>query len=414
VTTELHEIGEIPSPHMTPRRMYASVIRRERYGAPSTAFRTEVVDVPPIGPDQVLVMVMAAGVNYNNVWAALGSPVDVIGQRQKNGQPEDYHIGGSDASGVVWAVGSRVRTVAAGNHVIVSSCQWDESAADIRLGADPIASTTQSVWGYESNYGSFAQFTAVYEYQCHPKPPHLSWEEAAAFLLTGATAYRQLRGWPPHTVQPGDPVLIWGGAGGLGCMAIQLAALFGGIPIAVVSSGDRAEFCLGLGAKGVIDRTEFDHWGPLPDPDHPDATARWTAGVRAFGKRIWEAVGERRGPRIVFEHPGQDTMPTSMYVCDNAGMVVICGATSGYQAQVDLRFLWMRQKRLQGSHYANLRQCRAVVHLVGTGRVDPCLSWTGRFEQTGEAHQMLCDNQQPPGNLAVLVNAPAPGMTELR
>src|SRR5256885_1839965 len=83
------------------------------------------------------------------------------------------------------------------------------AAADIRLGADPMTSATQSVWGYEENFGSFSQFAVVDEYQCHPKPERLTWEEAACFLLTGATAYRQLCGWPPNTLKPGDPVLIW-------------------------------------------------------------------------------------------------------------------------------------------------------------------------------------------------------------
>jgi crotonyl-CoA carboxylase/reductase len=223
---------------------------------------------------------------------------------------------------------------------------------------------TQRVW---DNYGFFAQFTVVADYQCLPKPANLTWEEAAAFLVTGATAYRQLTGWPPNTVQPGDPVLIWGGAGGLGSMAIQIVRLLGGVPVAVVSTAEKAEFCRELGAFTLL-RNEFDHWGRVPDIGDEAAFAQWLAGVRAFGRRFWEVLGERRAPRIVLEHPGRDTLPTSMYLCDTAGMVVICGATTGFLADIDLRFLWMRQKRLQGSHFANLRQCQSVVHLAQTGR----------------------------------------------
>ncbi|MDT3399392.1 crotonyl-CoA carboxylase/reductase [Streptomyces sp. B1866] len=405
----LYELGEIPPLGEVPQRMYASVIRRERYGRPVDAFRTEVVDVPPVGRGQVLVMMMAAGVNYNNAWAALGRPLDVIKARQRRGECEDFHIGGSDGSGVVWAVGEGVAQVKVGDEVVLSGCQWDESAADIRLGADPMTSVTQRVWGYESNFGAFAQFSVVDEYQCHPKPARLTWEEAACFMVTGATAYRQLCGWPPHTVRPGDPVLIWGGAGGLGSMAIQIVDLLGGVPIAVVSNEERGEYCLRLGARGYLLRGDYTHWGRLPDIDDEAATSAWTSEVRRFGKRFWEILGERRAPRIVLEHSGQDTIPTSMYLCDTAGMVVICGGTTGYHADVDLRFLWMRQKRLQGSHFANSQQCRAVANLAGTGRLDPCLSWTGTFEELGAAHQMMRDNQHPPGNMAVLVNAPARG-----
>ncbi|MGK5546427.1 crotonyl-CoA carboxylase/reductase [Streptomyces sp. URMC 127] len=413
MTKALYEIGEIPPLGVVPPRMYASVIRQNRFGEPKQAFRTEVVDTPVAGRGQVLVYVMAAGINYNNVWSSLGRPVDVIGMRQRQGETEDFHIGGSEASGVVWAVGEGVRNVKVGDHVLVTSGQWDETAADIRMGADPLVSESTKAWGYETNYGSFAQFCRVEEYQCHPKPADLSWEKSAAFLLTGPTAYRQLFGWQGNTVRPGDPVLIWGGAGGLGSMAIQLVRLAGGIPIAVVSDEDRAAYCRALGAEGTVNRRDFDHWGRLPDTGDAEASARFLRGARGVGKKIWEILGERKSPRIVLEHSGQDTLPTSMYLCDNAGMVVICGGTSGYNGDVDLRHLWMRSKRLQGSHYANARECREVINLVGAGMLDPCLSACEGFEDIGRMHQMMHDNVHPSGNMAVLVNAPRRGETTL-
>ena len=407
MSADLYELGDAPPLGEVPKRMYASVIRPERYGRPVDAFRTEVVDVPTPGRGQVLINVMAAGVNYNNVWAALGDPLDVVAARRKRGAVEDFHIGGSDASGIVWAVGEDVRGVAVGDEVVVLGVMWDESAEDIRLGADPCTSSSQTVYGYEENYGSFAQFTVVDAYQCHPKPARLSWAEAACYMATGATAYRQLFGWHPHTVRPGDPVLIWGGAGGLGCMAIQLVRQAGGIPVAVVSSDERGEYCVRLGAKGYVNRNDFDHWGRLPDTADDRAMARWLAGARAFGRAFWEVLGERRAPRVVLEHSGAATVPTSMYLCDSAGMVVICGGTTGYNGDVDLRFLWMRQKRLQGSHVASAREAREVTTLIDQGLVDPCLSLTLGFEDIGTAHQLMHDNEHPAGNMAVLVNAPA-------
>lgn len=405
MTTDHVELGVRPPLGEVPAQMYASVIRPERYGPPEKAFAVELVDTPPVGRGQVLVYVMAAGINYNNVWASLGYPVDVVSARQKAGATEDFHIGGSEGSGIVWAVGEGVTSVSVGDEVVMSSGVWDESAEDLRMGFDSTASTTFRAWGYETNYGSFAQFALVKDLQCHPKPAGLSWEESASFLLTGPTAYRQLTGWNPNVVEPGDPVLIWGGAGGLGSMAIQIARHRGGIPIAVVSDDDRGKRCMDLGAKGYINRTEFDHWGRLPDTRDTEAMARWTQGARAFGRKFWEVLGERKSPRVVLEHTGQDTIPTSMYLCDTAGMVVICGGTSGYNADVDLRYMWMRQKRLQGSHYASPRQCRQVIQLASDGVLDPCLSWTGDFSDVGTAHQMLYENRHPYGNMAVRVNA---------
>ena len=211
---EIYRPGEMPPPGYVPERMHASLIREERFGEPRDAFQIEEVAVPEVGPKQVLVWVMAAGTNYNNVWAALGAPVNVIGARQRQGASEDFHIGGSDASGVVWAIGEEVTNVSVGDHVVLSCGMWDEDAPDIVAGADPITSSSNKIWGYEENWGSFAQFALVDYYQCFPKPPQLTWEAAAAYMLVGATAWRMLQGWPPHTVQEGDAVLVWGGAGG--------------------------------------------------------------------------------------------------------------------------------------------------------------------------------------------------------
>ncbi|MFJ3928929.1 crotonyl-CoA carboxylase/reductase [Streptomyces sp. NPDC090029] len=409
-TRSLYDVGDLPPLGTVPRQMYASVIRPERYGRPEDAFRTEVVDVPEVPPGFVLVAVMAAGINYNNVWAALGHPVDVVAARGRQGDTTGFHIGGSEASGIVWKVGDGVKSVSVGEHVVLSGCRWDEDDPEVRLGPDPMLASSQRVWGYELNWGSFAQFTLVAEFQCHPKPRRYTWEEASCFMLSGATAYRQLTGWHPNTVQPGDPVLVWGGSGGLGSMAIQLVTQLGGRAIAVVSSADRAEHCKRLGAVGVIDRTRFGHWGREPSADSPERAA-WTEGVRAFGRAIWEVLGERASPKIVFEHPGGDTLPTSLYVCAPGGMVVVCGATSGYAADVDLRILWMRQKRLQGSHFANLRQCRAVTTLADMGQLDPVLGRTYAFEEIGLAHQHMRDGAQAAGNLAALVGAREPGST---
>ena len=115
--------------------------------------------MPELGPRDVLVYVMAAGVNYNNVWAAMGIPIDVIKTRQKKGEKEDFHIGGSDASGVVWAVGKDVTNVKVGDEVVVHCGMWEPDDPWVVAGKDPMFAPTQKIWGYESNWGSFAQFT---------------------------------------------------------------------------------------------------------------------------------------------------------------------------------------------------------------------------------------------------------------
>src|SRR5262249_55450960 len=131
------------------------------------------------------------------------------------------------------------------------------------------------------------------------------WEAAAAYMLVGATAFRMLRSFTPHVVAAGDVVLVWGASGGLGCQALQIARAFGARPIAVVSSDDKIDFCQRLGAVGCINRKRFSHWGMLPHWKDALGYEEWLQGARAFGKAIWDALGERKSPRIVFEHPGQ-------------------------------------------------------------------------------------------------------------
>jgi crotonyl-CoA carboxylase/reductase len=411
-TRDIYPVGVAPPLGAVPPLMYAQVIRESRFGAPRDAFAIEQIAVPPLKPDEVLVYVMAAGINYNNVWAARGVPLNVIEAHKKDGDPADHHIGGSDASGVVYATGSEVTRVRVGDQVVLHCGVWDRNCPHVRAGKDPMLSPSQRIWGYETTWGSFAQFTKVQEHQCLPKPKHLTWEAAAAYMLVGATAYRMLCSWIPHTIERDDVVLIWGGSGGLGCQAIQIARARGALPVALVSSDDKVEFCRRLGAVGVINRRRFEHWGMLPHWKDQVEYGVWLEGARRFGKAIWEALGQRRNPRVVFEHPGQDTLPTSMFVCDTGGMVVICAGTTGYNATFDLRYTWMRQKRLQGSHFANDEQAAGINQLVAEQKVDPCLSRVFRFEETGEAHQLMYENRHPHGNMAILVGAAREGLTE--
>ena len=409
-TQKIYELGEMPPLGTVPEEMYAQLIRQDRFGEPLKGFKVERVPVPELRPDDVLVYVMAAGINYNNVWASLGSPVDVIKAREREGDKTGFHIGGSDASGIVYAVGSDVTNVKVGDRVVVHCGTWDRNDPVLKQGGDPMYGASFRIWGYETNWGSFAQFTRVQAHQCLPKPKHLTWEASAAYMLVGATAYRMLMGWAPHTVEKDDVVLVWGGAGGLGSQAIQIAAARGAIPVAVISGEEKHDFCVKLGAKGTINRKKFDHWGMMPHWKDNDAYNKWLKGARAFGSAIWDVVGSRKSPRIVFEHPGEDTVPTSVLVCDTGGMVVICAGTTGYNAVADLRYLWMRQKRLQGSHFANDEQSAALNDMVIKKQVDPCLSEVGGFEDIPRVHQAMYENRHPHGNMACLVGAKQTGL----
>ena len=128
----------------------------------------------------------AMGVDYNNVWAALGKPVSVL-----RGREEDHHIGGSDASGIVWKVGEGVTRWKVGDEVVIHCNQASYEDVEVH-GLDPLAAPSQRIWGYETTWGSFAEFTKVQAQQLLPRPQNMSWAEACSYGLTYFTAYRML------------------------------------------------------------------------------------------------------------------------------------------------------------------------------------------------------------------------------
>ncbi|MEX2629874.1 MAG: crotonyl-CoA carboxylase/reductase [Tistlia sp.] len=403
---DLYEIGEIPPLGHVPKRMYAWAIRRERHGEPETAMQQEVVPVPALDSHDVLVMVMSAGVNYNGVWAALGTPISPFDVHKA-----DYHIAGSDAAGVVWAVGGKVKRWKVGDEVVVH-CNQDDGDDEECNGGDPMFSPSQRIWGYETPDGSFAQFARVQDRQLMPRPRHLTWEESGCYTLTLATAYRMLFGHRPHILRPGQNVLVWGASGGLGSMAVQLIATAGANAIGVISDESKRDFVMGLGAKGVINRSDFACWGQLPKVNSEEYKT-WFAEVRKVGKAIWDITGKGNNVDFVFEHPGEATFPVSTFVVKRGGMVVFCAGTTGYNITFDARYVWMHQKRIQGSHFANLLQAAQANTLVVERRLDPCMSEVFAWTDIPRAHTKMRKNQHKPGNMAVLVQAGRPGLRTL-
>jgi crotonyl-CoA carboxylase/reductase len=406
IKKDLYEIGEMPPLGHIPKQMYAWAIRKERHGEPNKAMLQEILDVPKLASYDVLVLVMAAGVNYNGVWAALGVPISPFDVHK---QP--YHIAGSDAAGIVWAVGSKVTHWKVGDEVVVH-CNQDDGDDEECNGGDPMYSKSQRIWGYETPDGSFSQFTCVQSQQLMQRPAHLSWEESACYTLTLATAYRMLFGHAPHDLKPGQNVLIWGASGGLGSYAVQLASVVGANAIGVISDENKRDFVMGLGAKGVLNRRDFNCWGQMPTVNTPEYV-NWFKETRKFGAAIWEITGKGNNPDLVFEHPGESTFPVSTLVCKKGGMVVICAGTTGYNLTLDVRYMWMHQKRLQGSHFANLKQAASANRLMCEDRLNPCLSEVFDWNDLSEAHMKMRRNEHLPGNMAVLVQSPRKGLRSI-
>ncbi|WP_026412217.1 crotonyl-CoA carboxylase/reductase [Actinomadura oligospora] len=361
------------------------------------------VEMPEIAPDECVVAVMSAAINFNTVWSAIFEPVPTFAFLEKFGRQGwygarhdlPYHVLGSDGAGVVVRTGAGVKHWKVGDRVVISPSYVDEE--DHGSYDDGMMSETQLAWGFETNFGSLGDFCVVKANQLITKPAHLTWEEAGSNTLCAATAYRMLVGTHGARMKQGDVVLVWGATGGLGSFATQLVLNGGGIPVAVVSSQEKAEIVRAQGCEHVIDRTDLDLGeGGLRNPK---------AG-RILGEAIRGLVGE--DPGIVFEYLGRETFGASVYVAKRGGKIVTCGSSTGYRHEYDNRFLWMRLKSIIGSHGFNYHEAVQVNRLFGLGMIHPTLSRTYALSDAGEATRAVQTNQHI-GKVAVLCGATAEG-----
>ncbi|MGA9875082.1 MAG: crotonyl-CoA carboxylase/reductase [Solirubrobacteraceae bacterium] len=365
------------------------------------SIRVAEVPLPSLAPDEVLVGVMASAINYNTVWSAMFEPIPTFRFLERLGRRGGWdarhdlpqHVIGSDAAGVIVAVGDAVRKWAIGDRVVVFpgviDYQDPASQVDGLLG-DSLA------WGFETNFGGLAHFAVVKVNQLLAKPRHLSWEEAACNTLCAMTAYRMLVS--PRAVQfkQGDIVLVWGATGGLGSYAVQLIRNGGGIAVGVVNSQAKAEVLQRLGCDLVLRRDELGL----------DGMNEVEMG-KCVGSEIRRHFGE--DPHIVFDYVGRRTFGASVYIVRRGGTVVTCGSSTGYAHQYDNRRLWMSIKRVVGSHGANWQEAWEVGRLIGRGSIVPALSRVFPLEQAGEATREVQLNRHV-GKVGVLCLAEREGL----
>jgi crotonyl-CoA reductase len=372
------------------------------------SLRVGNVPMPELAPDEVLVAVMASSINYNTVWSAMFEPIPTFrflkqnarqgGWAERHDQP--YHVVGSDCSGVVVRTGVGVRRWKPGDHVVVHPAHVDEQEPATH--GDGMLGGEQRAWGFETNFGALAEYGVVRANQLLPKPAHLTWEEAAVNPLCAGTAYRMLVGDRGARMKQGDVVLIWGASGGLGSYAVQFVKNGGGVPVAVVSNERKAAAVRALGADIVINRSELGI---------TDETGDDPQRVIEVGRRLSKLIVERAGrePDIVFEHTGRATFGISVIVARRGGTVVTCGSSSGYQHTFDNRYLWMKLKKIIGSHGANHQEQQATHQLFESGDIVPAVSAVYPLAEAAEACRLLQTNQQV-GKIAVLCMAPGPGL----
>ncbi|MFQ5762826.1 MAG: zinc-binding dehydrogenase, partial [Candidatus Bathyarchaeia archaeon] len=295
------------------------------------------VPTPQLSSQDVLIKVRASGCNFNDVWARRGMPGLVVPLP---------HISGSDLSGVVEEVGKEVTDVQVGQEVVIHpalSCRMCEACTS----GEEYFCRRFKIYGFQTGPldGGHAEYARLPQANVIPKPKGLSFEEAASIPLVLLTAWHMLVG-RAH-VKAGDFVLVLGAAGGLGVMAVQVAKLFNAKVIAVARSDEKLKKAAELGADYLINGT----------------TQNMVEEVRR--------VTNKRGVDIVFEHVGQVTWEQSILSLKWGGTVVTCGATTGFEAKTDIRFLWNKQLNLLGSHQGTKAELLQALRFVESGDIKP-------------------------------------------
>jgi crotonyl-CoA reductase len=374
---------------------------------PRKSLHVDDVALPEIAPDEAVIAVMASSINFNTVWTSIFEPLPTFGFLERLGRESawakrhdlDYHVVGSDASGVVLRVGDAVRKWKPGDKVTVHCNHVDDQ--DPSAHDDSMLADNQRIWGFETNFGGLADLAIVKANQLMPKPKHLTWEESAVNALCNSTSYRMIVSKHAGHMQQGDAVLIWGATGGIGGYAVQYVLNGGGTPVGVVSSENKANMLREMGCEAVINRKEagYKFWSD----EHTQDEREW----RRFGKDIRGLIG--RDVNLVFEHPGRQTFGASVFAAARGGTIITCAATSGYMIEYDNRHLWMKLKRIVSSHFANYQEAWNANQLICEGKIQPMLSKVFPLTDLGEAAFEVHKNMHE-GKLGILCLAPEEGL----
>ena len=327
-----------------------------QHGGPEVLQYADVPDPEP-RPNEVLVRVRACALNHLDLWVRGGLP---------NVPIPLPHIPGSDVAGEIVKIGSEVTTVRVGQNVVLAPGVTCGKCAACISGQDNRCRQFTNL-GYMID-GGCAEFVRAPEVNCLPFPENLSFEEAAAVPLVFQTAWHMLIA--RAELQPGEDVLILGAGSGVGTAAIQIAKFFGARVITTAGSDAKLEKARQLGADHVINHK--------------------SQKIRDEVRRITN----KRGVDVVFEHVGTATWDDSLASLTLAGRLVTCGSTTGYDAKIDLRFLFSRQLSLLGSYMGVKSELHTIMKLVSTGRLKPVVDRVFPLTEAAAAHAYLESGQQ--------------------
>jgi NADPH:quinone reductase-like Zn-dependent oxidoreductase len=334
-----------------------------KHGDESVLELCELPD-PKLSARGVMVRVKAVALNHLDLWVRRGWPGLKL---------ELPHVLGSDVAGVVEAVGAEISDLAVGTEVLVNpglSCGACERCLS---GDDPLCRHYRILG--EQTAGGYAERVQVPRQNILPKPPNLTFEQAACVPLTFLTSWAMLV--RRAQLKPGETVLVHAAGSGVGSAAVQIAKLMGARVIVTASTDEKLAKAKELGADHLINYSKVDFL---------DEVKRLTQ------KRLVE---------VVVEHVGVATFEKSVACLMPGGRLVTCGASSGYDAHLDLRVLFYKSLSLLGSTMGSKAELFRILKLVEEGRLKPVLDRVLPLEQAAQAHRLL-ESRAQFGNIVLV------------
>ncbi len=306
---------------------------------------------PEIKEDEVLVRVKAVALNHLDIWVRTGALAV---------KPDLPHILGSDVSGVVEKVGSLVRNVREGDEVVLSPGLSCGVCYECLSGRDNLC-RYYDILGLKTK-GGYAEYVKVHARNVVPKPKNLSFEEASSYPLTFLTVWNALV--RKGNIKPYSRVLIWAGSSGVGVAGIQIAKLMGAFVITTAGNAEKAKRCRELGADMVINHYEED-----------------------VVSKVREAF--REGVDLVMDHVGEKTFRKSVECLKKGGKLVFFGTTTGSNAQVDIRYVFVREIELCGTYMGMSADLFKISELFERGLLKPVVDKIFDLKEAHHAHEYL-------------------------
>jgi NADPH:quinone reductase-like Zn-dependent oxidoreductase len=328
----------------------------QQHGGPEVLKYADTPE-PTLCSNEVLVRVKACALNHLDLWVRRGLP---------NVPIPLPHIPGSDVAGEIAKIGADVTNIRVGQKTVLAPLVSCGKCPACLAGLDNHCRQATNL-GYMID-GGCAEFVRAPEVNCLPYPENLNWEEAASIPLVFQTAWHMFI--TRAKLQPSEDVLVLGAGSGVGTAAIQIAKFFRARVIATAGSDEKLAKAKELGADHVINHK--------------------SQKIRDEVRRITN----KRGVDVVFEHVGSATWEDSLASLAPAGRLVICGATTGYDAKVDLRFLFSRQLSLLGSYMGTKSELHTVMKLVAAGKLNPVVDRVFPLAEAAAAHAYLESSAQ--------------------